>query len=83
MCTCSSMYHFSQTWVWHWHSSCRMGAPLSVVIFYINDFKNAGNITKTKGYRPLIGIAYLFKVFHLFLAFSEMLICSTHLVMVC
>ena len=42
-----------------------MGTPLSVVIFYINNFKNAGNITKAKGYRPLIGLAYLFKIFHL------------------
>ena len=78
-------YHFSQTWVWHWHSSCRLRAPLSVVIFYINNIKNAGNTTKTKGYRPLIGLAYLFKIFFIYFRhyFSEMLICSTRLVMVC
>ena len=46
-------YHISLTWVWHWLSSCRLVAPLSVVIFYINISKNGGNITKTKGYRSL------------------------------
>ena len=34
-------YHFSLTWVWHWPSSCRLVAPLSV--FYINISKNGGN----------------------------------------
>ena len=78
-------YHFSSTWVWHRPSSCRLGALLSVVIFYINNSMNRGDIIKAKGNRSVTGLAYLFiRLFIYFRRlFSEMLMGSTHLVMPC